>query len=305
MNAPMPSLPGVPLVESPFFYNQVDDLALSNHEKRIACDLHEKGYAVLRFPDEDFTDRADRLITTLTPEFNIEGWRENGWKKGQGLRLQDIWDRNEDVRQIAANPEILRLLSKLYGRKVFPFQTLNFPVGTQQKAHSDAVHFSSVPERFMVGVWVALEDIGPQQGPLEYYPGSHKWPMITNAMVDSTLPDKSEETATNRYREYLRYWQAMADEHKIKREFFHAKKGQALIWTSNLLHGGSLHKNPALTRWSQVTHYYFENCVYYAPRMSDTMVGRIHLKRPVDVETGQRVNQTYLGTKLGDIDPRG
>jgi ectoine hydroxylase-related dioxygenase (phytanoyl-CoA dioxygenase family) len=30
----------------------------------------------------------------------------------------------------------------------------------------------------MCGVWVALEDMSEGAGPLEYYPGSHKWPIL-------------------------------------------------------------------------------------------------------------------------------
>ena len=43
------------------------------------------------------------------------------------------------------------------------------------------------------------------------------------------------------------------------------KKGEAVIWHGNLLHGGSQQKNMNLSRHSQVTHYYFENCEYYVP----------------------------------------
>ena len=46
---------------------------------------------------------------------------------------------------IASNVNILRLLQMLYSRRCFPFQTLNFPVGTQQPRHTDSVHFSSAP----------------------------------------------------------------------------------------------------------------------------------------------------------------
>ena len=51
------------------------------------------------------------------------------------------------------------MLFSLYGREPFPFQTLNFPYGSRQHYHSDAVHFNSLPKGFMCGVWVALEDI--------------------------------------------------------------------------------------------------------------------------------------------------
>jgi hypothetical protein len=49
---------------------------------------------------------------------------------------------------------------------------------------------------------------------------------------------------------------------------FFACKGQALIWAANLLHGGSVQHDPARTRWSQVTHYYFRDCIYYTPAFS-------------------------------------
>ena len=48
------------------------------------------------------------------------------------------------------------------------------------------------------------------------------------------------------------------------------RKGEALIWSSNLLHGGSPHRPiAALTRWSQVTHYFFEGGRYWKPLASD------------------------------------
>ncbi|NJN44140.1 MAG: phytanoyl-CoA dioxygenase family protein, partial [Anaerolineae bacterium] len=57
-----------------------------------------------------------------------------------------------------------------------PFQTLDFRVGSEQRAHPDTVHFNSYPPRFLAGVWVALEDVGEDNGTLFYYPGSHKLP---------------------------------------------------------------------------------------------------------------------------------
>ena len=298
---PPPELPGVPLVESPFFEAAIEQHDFSNFERQIACDLHDKGYAIFDFPDPSFDQRAEALINALTKKFDIEGWKKTGWKTKEGLRFQDGWDRHENIRSIAANPEVLRLLSRIYGREAFAFQTLNFPVGTQQNPHSDAVHFSTMPERFMVGVWVAMEDIGPDQGPLVYYPGSHKWPVLYNQMIDPAYRPDPEASETERYRHYINFWRAMVETHGIEPEYFHAKKGQALIWSSNILHGGSPHKDPEKTRWSQVTHYYFKGCVYYVPRMSDPAVGRLHLKTPLDIATGKRVENIFIDTPLKDI----
>ena len=76
-----------------------------------------------------------------------------------GSRVFNGWKISRAVRAIALAPRILRVLRQLYGRKPLPFQTLNFPIGTEQKVHSDVIHFASDPPTYMCGVWVALEDI--------------------------------------------------------------------------------------------------------------------------------------------------
>ena len=173
-------LPGVPAVESPFFERIFTESLYSEETLRIARDLHDTGYAVLDFPDNSIGEIADRIIADLRGSYDWQGW-QNG--KYNDLRIADGWRVNQDVHCIAANPCIIDLLSVLYGRRAFPFQTLNFAVGTQQHVHSDSVHFSSNPERFMCGVWVALEDVDLDTGPLLYYPGSHKWPIYTNEHI--------------------------------------------------------------------------------------------------------------------------
>jgi hypothetical protein len=80
-------------------------------------------------------------------------------------RLQDAWKMSRNVHRIAVAPQVLGALRELYHREPLPFQTLNFPVGTQQFAHSDTIHFNSAPAGFMAGVWVAMEDIDMDNGP--------------------------------------------------------------------------------------------------------------------------------------------
>jgi ectoine hydroxylase-related dioxygenase (phytanoyl-CoA dioxygenase family) len=118
---------------------------------KLATDLHYRGFGIIDFPDPEFAERAARIQRDMHSRYD--------WDRGVDLRVQDAWEFNEDVRAIAASKGVIDLLSDLYGRRAFPFQTLNFPTGTEQPCHSDSIHFSSIPERFMCGVWVALEDI--------------------------------------------------------------------------------------------------------------------------------------------------
>ena len=293
--------PGLPLIESPLFTALKAEWGLNAEEERIANDLHEKGFAVFDFPDVDLNDRIDRIQSHLGPRYGIDFADPHSDKTNGERRIQDAWKFDEDVRAIAANQAVLDLLSKLYGRKAFPFQTLNFPVGTQQDGHSDSVHFSSLPERFMCGVWLAMEDVGPDTGPLFYYPGSHKWPIMTNSLIGRRGYGSDLASAQD---PYSPAWQALRDVYGAQEERFLPRKGQALIWCANLLHGGSRQNDPRLTRWSQVTHYYFDDCIYYTPAFSDEELGRLDLRRPISIVDGQRQDSRYLGDFVNKTLPK-
>jgi hypothetical protein len=288
-------LSGVPLVESPFFEDAFARSALDEPTKSIAAQLHNNGWAVIDFPDPEIDALAERIKQSLHSHYDWDYWRAEGWRNNEGLRIQDAYKFSAEVRRIAANPQIMKLLSALYGRRAWPFQTLNFPVGTQQHSHSDSIHFSTVPERFMCAVWVALEDVGPDQGPLMYYSGSHKWPIYVNEHIGLC---RASETEAPSQKPFDGLWDELVRVNRLEPTHFHAKKGQALIWAANLLHGGSRQTDPELTRWSQVTHYYFDGCSYYSPMESDPFYGRIFFRRPTDISTGAVMPNVYSGVRV-------
>ncbi|WP_321884433.1 phytanoyl-CoA dioxygenase family protein [Paraburkholderia bannensis] len=287
-------LPGVPLVESPLFDVEVERADLTVKEREIADALNRNGYAVIDFPDQELEVRIERIRERLTPLFAETGLSKEGVFYATG-RIQDAWKNDPDVKAIAANSSVIDLLSRLYGRSAFPFQTLNFRVGTQQKLHTDAVHFSSIPPRFMCGVWLALEDISANAGPLHLVPGSHQWPLIDNAMTGRRGHGVAVESAQLPYQEV---WDALIAAKGVSTSTFEAKKGQALIWCASLLHGGSPQIDPALSRWSQVTHYFFDDCIYYTPAFSDEYLGRLQLRDLVSVVDGARKPNSYLGEEI-------
>jgi len=294
MDSAVNYLPGVPHVESPLFDTIFRQKALPAETMRVARDLRRDGYAVFDFPDPDFHRKADTIIRRLD---NLFDW--NGWHKGTtpNLRVEDAWKTLPEVKDIASNPQVIKLLSDLYGRPAFPFQTLNFPVGTQQHYHSDSVHFSACPERFMAGVWVALEDIDSENGPLVYYPGSHTLPIFTNEHIGQN-PDWGASDPYKQYPAFLRAWEAIVEAMDLKPLHFHAKKGQALIWAANLLHGGSAQTDLKRTRHSQVTHYYFEGCSYYTPLLSVPFLGNILHREITDIRSGKVVPNMLNGHKV-------
>lgn len=285
-------LPGLPLIESPLFLGLAEKLGLTVDEQRIGRDLCEQGYAVFDFPDAEIDARIERIKARLSPHYGIDFADPQSNKTGGERRIQDAWQSDPDVQAIAANEAVLALLSKLYGRQAFPFQTLNFPVGTQQEAHSDIVHFSSLPEKFMCGVWLAMEDIHPDAGPLFYYPGSHRWPVMSNSLIGRRGFETTLDSAQDPFAEA---WRQLCAAQNAEPSTFLARKGQALIWCANLLHGGTAQKDPRLTRWSQVTHYYFEDCIYYTPAFSDEALGKLQMRRIESITDGRLRPNLYQG----------
>ena len=196
-------------------------------------------------------------------------------------RIQDAFKETACVTRLATNPVILSLLRDLYGRRPIPFQTLNFPRGTQQATHSDAFHFNSWPQRWMCGVWVALEDVTDLNGPLHYYPGSHRLPIL----------DANDSSAlNNHYSDYEAAIQELITIAGLKKERFLPRKGDCLVWAANLLHGGDPIVDPQSSRLSQVSHYYFEGCDFFTPRSSDIAIADIDFRdKIIDISTGEMV----------------
>ena len=134
------------------------------------AEFHDQGYLVVDFGlNDDLLEQIKEKVYPCYPEEYQEDL-------SLPVRVQDIWQKVDEVRQLAVDSRILTALEQLVGRKPLPFQTLNFPVGTSQPAHSDMIHFNSIPGGFMAGVRVALEDMDEDNGPLIYYQGSHKLP---------------------------------------------------------------------------------------------------------------------------------
>ena len=217
--------------------------------------FHDKGFLIADFKLDPLL--LDAIVEKVYPYYPEE-FRLN---PKIPARVQDAWKKVDEVRQLAIHPKITQALQQLFQRKPLAFQTLNFPIGTSQRAHSDTVHFNSIPKGNMAGVWVALEDIDTDNGPLLYYPGSHK-------LREYSMQDFGLQPGYAKYFKYEICMQGIIKEHNLRPEYGFIKKGEALIWHANLLHGGAPQLESSRSRHSQVTHFYFEGCRYYTPMNS-------------------------------------
>lgn len=216
----------------------------------------QEGYCVLeQFYSETDTDafnaEVDRLLGAGKAGFNYTG------RKIFNIQEQS---RLADER-FFRNPEITRLLGFLLGKTVIPFQSLSFIQGSEQRAHSDSIHMTTEPPGYLIATWTALEDCTEDAGALFYYPGSHRLPFVTTADYDSG--NTRFTIGQNSNRRYEDKIAALIAEHRLEKKVFAAKRGDVLIWHSNLLHGGGPIRQPGATRRSFVCHYFAEGVICY------------------------------------------
>ena len=179
-----------------------------------------------------------------------------------GRKIFNLWEISPLAeQQFFRQPELLELLSFLLGNRVVPFQSLNFTLGSEQKAHSDSIHMTTEPPGYLIATWAALEDVDAGCGPLVYYPGSHRLPFISTTDYDS-----GNSTYVLGHDSNKRYEEKIAEviaAHGLEKKVFLPRRGDVLIWHANLLHGGSPITRPGATRRSMVCHYYAEGVICY------------------------------------------
>jgi ectoine hydroxylase-related dioxygenase (phytanoyl-CoA dioxygenase family) len=98
-------------------------------------------------------------------------------------------------------------------------------------------------------------------GPLFYYPGSHRLPYLLNN--DFNEGETPLTLGKKNYKDYEDVLEDLILENQFEKKTFLAKKGDIFIWHANLVHGGSPVKNIGLTRKSMVIHYYAKDVIKY------------------------------------------
>jgi len=228
--------------------------SLSQDRKDALINWSSDGYAIFRsFFSEETVQSINRLVDELI--------KEKRMPVKDNRKIMFAVRYSKEVKELVSNQELNDILDLLMGRPAELFQSVNFLKGSEDPAHSDFIHMSTYPYGYLLAVWIALEDIDMDNGPLFYYPGSHKLPYIMNDHFDHGgsrwLLGKANKV---KYAEAIE--KIIKEQHLEKRTFI-ASKGDVLIWHANLLHGGSKMLIPSRTRKSMVMHYFGSDVIRY------------------------------------------
>ncbi len=216
--------------------------------------FEKNGYCIIRnYLDQHNVNKINATIDSL---------RSSGQLKfTYGNKLMFAIRQSSYLHGIWADSSLKLLLDALIQGDATLFSSINFLRGSQQKSHSDSIHMTTFPLGGLLGVWMALEDIDEDNGPLHYYPKSHTLPYYLNQDYDNE--GNRFLIGHQTYAEYEKMISSKIEAQGMKKQVFTAKRGDLLIWHANLIHGGEPQRDSSRTRQSMVLHYFDKNRVCY------------------------------------------
>ncbi len=215
----------------------------------------EEGYMILKgFFDEAAVEKLNEEINHFLQSKKV-GFNYTRRK------IMESYKVSTTANQFFRDERLLELLNFTMGKKVIPFHTINFIEGSEQAAHSDFIHMTTEPKGYLIAAWIALENCDAGNGPLFFYPRSHRLPYVLSADYPSGNTRWTIGAHSNRrYEEKIA---ELVEEKGLQKKYFMAKKGDVLIWHANLIHGGEAIRTKGATRKSMVAHYFCEGVICY------------------------------------------
>jgi phytanoyl-CoA hydroxylase len=174
---------------------------------------------------------------------------------------------------ISAFCKIADEIDKILKAKTAIYSSLYFEQSSEQALHRDSPFFCTEPYGRYVGVWIALEDVSPEAGPLQYVPGGHKV-VVSRDYQDVPSYQSAVQKACS----------------EMERKFALPKKGDVVIWHPELPHGGSPIKQLGLTRKSLVFHV----CPEYTPVFGPDVFLQIASPDKIREENYVRIDQDRM-----------
>jgi hypothetical protein len=179
-------------------------------------------------------------------------------------RFENVYVHSAAVRAALMLPDLLARLDLILGTRALPHQTLNLPVSSQQAAHSDQILMTTHPLGYTLAAWFALEDIQADSGPLVIYPGSHRLPHLSAREVGIPRGVSEQECARIYDQRYYALVEREIRRHGFEPVPFLPRRGDVLVWHSNLLHGAQRITRTGATRRSLVAHYFGAGVEHYS-----------------------------------------
>jgi len=219
----------------------VDENTLTPAQKH----WRDQGYLILRdFIPNDLIDAYCKVRERVT---SPGGWDD-----------ETPYMEIREIRDLCLYGPLAETLEALIGEPMAMNLNLTGWQTTQRDWHQDDYLNPDDVRGHYVACWFALDTIGPETGPFQFVPGSHKWPHIKKSKILELIPEEVRETRSwpiHSERVLTPFFEAMIDANKLEKVEFTTEKGDVLIWHARLLHRGTIAKKPDAVRKAIISHY--------------------------------------------------
>ena len=169
--------------------------------------------------------------------------------RGEAYKLNNLFVRRPEIRGVALSSRLRPILRQLLEAEPLICNSLNFERGSQQEYHIDTWYMPPPVDNRMVAGWFALDDVDATNGPLSYYPGSHRIPpwRFSHGRLNEIREERPQCDA---------YIKSEIATRSLTPTEFHGKRGDLFLWHAQLLHAGRPITDMSRTRKSMVVHYW-------------------------------------------------
>ena len=231
---------------------------LPNHIRPYVAELVRDGFTVIKgsIPKEKCTSVIENFKTFA--HLNNDKFAKFLDKDGHYPRIVNLH---------AAFPELIDLFDKnrvaydvqeaMFGSVPSLYTSLFYERGSAQPIHRDTPYFSTKPEMYYLGVWVALEDANEQNGALEVMRGGHNIPEPDReaiALAHFKSLNAVPSSSALLWDGFQNEVQRLCAEAGINKEQLSVEAGDTVIWHPQLPHGGGAIKDISKSRFSFVMH---------------------------------------------------
>lgn len=160
------------------------------------------------------------------------------------------------LMEMCTSAQVAQIWEMLLGEPAGVHLNLTGWVSTQRQYHSDFYLNEKCVGDHYGAVWVALDDVHPDSGPFEYFPGSHRWSGVVTKtkigqvvdLADPRWPAHSEDVLAPLI-------EAEAAERGVEKVTHLPKKGDVLFWHGRTYHRGSKANVPNSYRGAAIAHF--------------------------------------------------
>ncbi len=165
--------------------------------------------------------------------------------------------RSAPLMEICTNLSIAKVWTDLLaGEPAGVHLNLTGWVSTERNWHSDYYLNESCVGDHYGAIWVALDDVHPDSGPFEYYPGSHLWEgVVTKRKIGQAVDLRDPRWPAHSEAVLAPLIEAEAARRGVEKVTYLPKRGDVLFWHGRLYHRGSKANVKNMYRGALIAHY--------------------------------------------------